>query len=175
MVAVLLQGNVDDLLCSSILHTLSSVYSKKEKLELLLVVDSPGGQTKAALDFILRLKQYESQGLKLTVQIQNAHSAAALIALSVGERRTMHYSGKLSLHTGHLRTIEASDFDEKTGQIKNDQVLAEFRRYQCVLETILTKFGLDTNQKLMGTFYGSNWLKLNAAECKALGLVDFVF
>lgn len=174
MIAVLLQGYIDRKKTDQVLNQIESLFEHSNERKISLVIDSEGGKVAPSIVLIQSLHKYQREGMTITVQIQNAASMAAIIALSVGKNRLMSRSGMLEIHTGQLDQIEASDIDLATGTI-SESILTQFKQYQALLETVLTKYKLDQNNELMTELYGSNWLRLNAKTCAELQLVDEIF
>ena len=172
--AVLLKGFLDREKIYAAVRDISLCLTMGEQ-EVILVIDSDGGNISPAVDFISFMEKSEKHGLsRLGVKIYNAKSMAALIAIAVTlpEYREMSEKTILEFHRGTLQ-LEASDFDLKTGQI-SPEILEQFVTYNDILRASLGS-RISDNQKLMAEFYASNWLRLSAERCLELGLVGKIF
>ena len=140
-----------------------------------LIIDSPGGDMKATIDFVVFLWNAggpESQ-LISGIKIYNADSAAAFIALAIPTYREMRKGATLGIHRGSV-ILEASEFDADTGVI-NQETLDRFKQHDAYLKRILDENGLLKDKKLMAELYGSGWLHLSADECLKRGIVKKLF
>ena len=171
--AVLLKGFLDRESIDEASREISVYLAEGEK-ELILVIDSDGGNISPAIDFIKDLEKAEKSGILIRVRIYNAKSMAALIAIAVScrEYREVSKEAVIEFHRGTLQ-LEASDFDLKTGRI-HPEILEQFVTYNGILRASLGS-KISDNQKLMAEFYASNWLRLSAEKCLELGLADKIF
>ena len=172
--AVLLKGSLNREKINEAIRDISRCLMVGHQ-EVILVMDSDGGNISPAINFIEYIEKAESHGLStLRVRIYNAKSMAALIAVAVTlpEYREISRETILEFHRGTLQ-LEAPDFDHKTGQI-SPEILEQFVTYNDILRASLGS-KISDNQKLMAEFYASNWLKLSAERCLELGLVGKIF
>ena len=161
---VLLQGFIDDSCKRYVL--LQEINGKKE---IQLIINSGGGLLRPALELIQYFQVLEKSGTRIYVDIHEAKSMAAVIACSIGQKRSMRKSSAIEFHRGSIE-LEASDFDLETGMITRPSLEA-FWRYHTLLEGILSKHQISSNTKLMAQLHGSNWLPLDAESCLRFGLV----
>lgn len=133
---------------------------------IAIVIKSTAGDGVAAVDFT---EEVHKLGLKLRVKIYEASSAAAYIALALGDDREMRADSTLSIHRGeiHLSPSEISP-DNKV----NEGLVKSFRRYDIALTTAINAVGLHGRKDEL---YATDWLRLSADECLKLGIVKRLF
>ncbi|HEY4495846.1 MAG TPA: ATP-dependent Clp protease proteolytic subunit [Candidatus Paceibacterota bacterium] len=136
-------------------------YKKFGANDIVLVINSQGGNGTKALDFIDKIKK---SGVNISVKIYHAESAATLIALSFSERE-MVKDGKLIIHLGSVE-IESCDIAEDGTIPKGYRISAKkFREEMFKLANLPAGSYVD---KLLAT----NRLTLTAEQCFKLGIVQ---
>lgn len=169
MKSVFLSGTINEKAADEITASLKNLVESGEQ-EILIEIDSNGGETTPTLKLIERTKAWEALGIKFHLIIKDAKSCAAIFALSIGATRKIHSGGSISLHKGGLN-LEASDFDTKTWTI-NPNLRVLFMEYTKALEAVLTMHKIAQHKKLMLSFEAFNWLVLSDKTCQQLGIVS---
>lgn len=169
METVLLQGYINNDLATSTLQKIKQLMNNQNLLKL--EIDSDGGEVTATLGLIDNIQRLEAEGLSLEIFITKASSCAALLALSVGSRKTIRRNASISLHTGQLENVPLSLIDLKTGSV-SEQVLKAVREYSERLREVLSRLGVARHTKLMSILYATDWLVLSDKACLSLGIVS---
>lgn len=152
----------------------NKVWGNGKNHDLVLVIDSEGGNVSPTLDFIDFLDEIKQKnGVGIISQVYNASSAAALIALS-GDELWLDKDGSIDLHLASPQKMEASDLNLSSGQISS-QILEQLRRYDQYLRKVLEECGLSQDPRLTGELYGSNWLRFNSERAVKHCLVNGLF
>ena len=168
---VLLNRDLDKETISQAKETLESAVIGGDK-EIILVINSDGGSIRLSMELLEMLRQAEKNGLVISVQIYKAASMATVIALSVGTNKIISRSGSISFHKATLK-LPASDYDLETGLI-NHSVMVQVRKYNVLLQNILTRYGLSSDKKVMALLHGSGCFSLPAGRCVVLGMGDYM-
>jgi hypothetical protein len=140
----------------------------KRRKRVSLIIESCEGDAEAAVDFIRRCKE---QNLEYLIKIYEAKSAAALIAISLGDYREMWSKAELALHRPEFRLSPTQISPD--GKV-DESVLKSFKRYDDLLVQSLKAVGLD-RKHLTSKLYATDWLRLSSAECVAWGVVQVLF
>ncbi len=171
---VLLTGHLTE---ERLKQAATEINERESRENFSLIIDSRGGDMKPTIEFVEFLwaascgpKSPRISGVK----IYTAESAAAFIALSIPTYREMQKGSTLGIHRGAV-ILEASEFDLESGQVSNQETIDRFKQYGTYLSRILEEYDLSSDQKLMSQLYGSNWLRLSAAECLERRIVDRLF
>lgn len=164
---ILLSGYLNEARLSQAFTELNRTWALKERF---LVIESNGGDIIPALDFVRKVREIDFQGC-FGVKIYQAASAAAFVALSLGDHREIKYDSSLELHRGRLQ-LEAADFLHD-GRVP-ETFLGPFQAYTCALDDLVERKGL-VDIMLLGEFHGTGWLKLSAEQCLEFGLVQVIF
>lgn len=170
--AVLISGEIDRERMYRAIGEIADIAVEAPSRKPVVVVDSDGGNAGSMygfLDCILEDNPTQRSFEHAEVKIYNAQSAAAIIALSIGRRRTMAARTQLGIHLP-LTTV---DFDGAgmDGRLFRPEGTAH------AVERILglmSRYGLDGPEQ-RSQIFSTGWLRLSAEECHERGLVSELF
>ena len=171
--AVLISGEIDRDRMYRALGELAEIAAKEaQSRKPVVVVDSMGGHiepTCGFLDSVLEDIQTRRSLEQADVKIYNAQSAAAVIALSIGRRRTMAAGTELVVHLP-LATVQF-DGAGMDGRLYRPEGPAHWVERTLGL---MSRYGLDGPAQ-RSQLFSAGWLRLSADECHERGLVSELF
>jgi hypothetical protein len=145
---------------------------------LVLVFNSPGGDSLAALRFLDAVQGDERTrrlAERAEVKIYDAHSTAALVAFALGSKRELSAKAQIGFHLGETNVqVGNPDHFDQDGRLA-PWIVEEWRRYRTAVTELMNRLGLDTDRKLQAKFWATGRLDLSAEECLRRGLVSRLF
>jgi hypothetical protein len=139
----------------------------------VIVVDSDGGsveKTYAFLEHLFDDAATRSVVEQSDVKIYNAQSGAAIIALSIGQRRVMSAGTHLGLHLP-LVTLRWDQVGED-GRMWHAETLVRSGAERTL--ALMSRYGLDGAEQ-KSQILSTGWLRLSADECRKRGFVEGLF
>lgn len=166
---ILLRGRLDEVRLNKAAR---EIRQYRHNCDVILVIDSWGGDIVPALRFVKRLERaVRERNLSLKARIYNAGSAAFGIAL-VAQHREMDRDGAVSIHPGSI-IIESNELFGKH-QIPQ-RLIKPVRlwrdRHLRRLKEVAPKLPI----KLATRLHATNRLTLTPLECKRYGIVEKLF
>jgi hypothetical protein len=171
--AVLISGEIDEARMYRALGELADISAARSPSQSpVVVVDSDGGsaeKTYAFLEHIFEDATARSAAEQADVKIYNAQSGAAIVALSIGQRRVMAAGTYLGFHLP-VMTVR---WDEVGGDGRMCRAETGARYVERTL-ALMNRYGLDSPEQ-RSQILSTGWLRLSADECRKRGLVGALF
>lgn len=171
--AVLISGEIDEARMYHALGELADISAARSPYQSpVVVVDSDGGsaeKTYAFLEHIFEDAPARSAAEQADVKIYNAQSGAAIVALSIGQRRVMAAGTHLGFHLPVV-TVRWDQVD-RDGSMWRAEACA---RYVERTLSLMNRYGVDGPEQ-RSQIFSTGWLRLSADECRKRGLVDALF
>lgn len=175
---VLISGLLTQELLGRVQWELRELSVRSPDQDVVLIINSPGGALFPILAFLNTVMQEE--GLhrvveRASVKIYEAHSAAALLAFSLGCRHELARDAKVGFHLGKIwvQVGDPSQLDS-IGRVSSE-IMEGWRQYQLMVSRLMERLGLDRDPKLQAEFWASGRVELTAADCLRRGIVSRLF
>jgi hypothetical protein len=171
--SVLISGEINEPRMFRALGELADISAARSPSQQpVVVVDSDGGsveKTYAFLEHLFDDAATRSVVEQSDVKIYNAQSGAAVIALSIGQRRVMAAGTHLVFHL----PIVTVRWDQvgRDGSMWRAETCA---RYVERTLALMNRYGVDAPEQ-RSQILSTGWLRLSADECRKQGLVDGLF
>lgn len=162
--AILLRGPVTEDSLARVWREIE-YYKRRDESDIVLVIDSEGGNGTKAIEFIEKVKNF---GVNIAAKIYHAESAAALIALSVN-KRDMVANGLLVIHLGSVQ-VESCDINYDCVIPPRFKVMTDEIRRTAL--GFLDEIGALKPSPYVDKLLATNRLTLTADECLKLGIVE---
>jgi ATP-dependent protease ClpP protease subunit len=172
--SVLLSGEINEPRMYRALGELADISAARSPSQQpVVVVDSDGGsveKTYAFLEHLFDDAATRSVVEQSDVKIYNAQSGAAIIALSIGQRRFMSAGTHLGFHLPlvTLRWDQVGD----DGRMWRAEPLVRSGAERTL--TLMSRYGVDGPEQ-RSQIMSTGWLRLSSDECKKRGLVEGLF
>lgn len=138
--------------------------------EMHLVIDSPGGNSLKALEFLGYLEDI-ARSRALHAKIYRAGSAAALIALCARHREIVK-SGHLTIHLPVITDLSMSKLDEE-GKVPED-TLETARKIRKATFELMKRAGIPEEGEHIDHLLGNESVTFDAETCLKFGIVERV-
>ncbi|OHB17285.1 MAG: hypothetical protein A2544_01650 [Candidatus Zambryskibacteria bacterium RIFOXYD2_FULL_43_10] len=166
---VLLSGELSSAIYQDVGRDILRINNEMFLSRYNLVMKSHGGDIVSALNFV---DWVQSLGVKFSVKIYEAQSAAAFVAFSLADEIELHSFAEIGFHLGEI-PVSINDI-MPNGQLP--QTMREnLSRYTNAMSNLMKKLGIDMDKFLMAELCGSGWLRLSAKECLKRGMVQRLF
>lgn len=176
---ILISGLITDKRLRCVLQELRDIAARASADDrVVLLFDSPGGDICAVVNFLQAIERdagLRSLAQQAEIKIYEAHSAAALLAFSLGSRREIAAKAKAAFHLGQI-TVQVGDPTQlEPGGLVSVPVLAPWLKYRSMVAELTKRLGLASDSKLDTELWATGRLELTAEECLKRGLVQRIF
>ena len=144
--------------------------------EVVFLFESPGGSLSAVLTFLDAVMQDHHLRRvveRAQVKIYEAHSAAALLAFSLGRMHELSRQTKVGFHLGKI-TVQVDNLEhfELDGRV-SPQIMDGWRKYESMVWNLAKRLGFDA--KLNTERFASGRVELTAEKCLRRSFVERLF
>ena len=175
---ILISGLLTEERLHRALQELRNIAETSADLEVVFLIDSPGGGISCTLEFldaVLREDGLCRLAERAMVKIYEAHSSAAYLAFSLGATHELAAQASVGFHLGKIQVQTGNPEQLLPDGRVSPKIMETWRRYQSAVFRLAKRLGLDDNPNLTGKLAASGRVELTAEECLRRGIVNRLF
>lgn len=175
---LLISGLLTEELLDRVLWELRDLVAESRTQDIVFLIDSPGGSSAAVVSFLEMVKQNKTLHSiveRANVKIYEAHSAAALLAFSLGSRRELYRNSKVGFHLGAARIqLGNPDHVDLEGRV-SPEIMENWQKYQSMVVDVFKRLELIRDPRLNAELFAGGHAEAAPEQLLRCGAVSRLF